>query len=85
MKKQLADIAVSDTGFVFDPSTGQTFLLNKTGLRIVRMLQEGYEIDKTVGILEDEFEITKKDALEDVKEFLSLMKDKGFQIDDIEA
>ncbi len=81
MKKQLAEIAVSDTGFVFDPSTGQTFLLNKTGLRIVRMLQEGYEIEKTIGALEDEFEITQKDALEDLKEFVSLMKEKGFQVD----
>lgn len=82
MKKQLTDMAVSDTGFVFDPSTGQTFLLNKTGLRIVRMMQEGIEIEKTSEQLEEEFEITRKDALEDVKEFVSLMKEKGFQVYD---
>lgn len=82
MKKQLTDIAVSDTGFVFDPSSGQTFLLNKTGLRIVRMLQEGISVDETSEKLEAEFEITRTDAVEDVKEFVTLMKEKGFQVDD---
>ncbi len=39
----LKNLALSDTGFVFDPTTGNTYTLNETGLAIVRLLK----IDKT--------------------------------------
>ena len=39
----LKNIAVSDTGFMFDPATGNTFTLNETALYIVNLLKE----DKT--------------------------------------
>lgn len=35
------NIAVSETGFVFDPNTGDSFTLNETGKQILTMLSEG--------------------------------------------
>lgn len=81
MNRQLTDIAVSDTGFVFDPSTGQTFWLNKTALFIVRKLQNGVSLTETVNHLPQEFDTDKGTAIEDVKEFVFLMRDMGFKID----
>lgn len=34
------NIALSDTGFVFDPSTGDSFSTNPIGLEIIRMLKQ---------------------------------------------
>ncbi len=35
------NIAVSETGFVFDPSTGDSFTLNPEGLMILEMIKQG--------------------------------------------
>ena len=43
--QHLRDLAVSDTGFVFDPYSGATFSVNPTGLVILRALQQGAERD----------------------------------------
>ncbi len=34
------NIALSDTGFVFNPSTGDSFSVNPIGLEILKMLKE---------------------------------------------
>jgi hypothetical protein len=38
IKKKLA---ISDSGFVFDPQTGESFSLNETGAEILNMMKEG--------------------------------------------
>jgi len=35
------NIAVSETGFVFDPSTGDSFTLNPMGLHILELVKQG--------------------------------------------
>lgn len=35
------NIALSDTGFVFDPSTGNSFTVNPIGLEIIGHLKDG--------------------------------------------
>ena len=35
------NIAVSESGFVFDPNSGESFSLNKTAREIVNLLNEG--------------------------------------------
>ncbi|HTA27008.1 MAG TPA: PqqD family protein [Bacteroidia bacterium] len=39
------NLALSDSGFVFDPSTGDSFSTNPIGLEIIRMLKEGKTAD----------------------------------------
>ena len=34
------NIAISDSGFVFNPSTGDSFSTNQVGLEIIRLLKE---------------------------------------------
>ncbi|MEW6679705.1 MAG: HPr-rel-A system PqqD family peptide chaperone [bacterium] len=81
MNKQLTDIAVSEAGFVFDPSSGQTYRLNKTGVGIVRLLQNGVGSDEIAQRLSMEFDIDKESAKEDVREFISLLKEMGFRVE----
>ena len=35
------DIALSDTGVVFNPATGDSFSVNAVGLELLRLLQSG--------------------------------------------
>jgi hypothetical protein len=35
------NIAISDSGFIFNPSSGDSFSTNQVGLEIIRLLKEG--------------------------------------------
>jgi hypothetical protein len=51
MVKIKKNIAISDTGFVFDPGSGDSYSLNSTGLEIVHLIKSGkdfVEIQKTI-------------------------------------
>ena len=39
------NIALSDTGFVFNPSSGDSFSTNPIGMEIIKMLKEGKSND----------------------------------------
>ena len=39
------NIAISDSGFIFNPSSGDSFSTNPIGLEIIRMLKEDKEKD----------------------------------------
>ncbi len=34
-------LAISDSGFIFDPTEGESYSLNEEGLEIIRMLNQG--------------------------------------------
>ena len=38
----LRRLALSDSGFVFDPLSGASFTVNASGLALIRILQEGH-------------------------------------------
>ncbi|MBI3813922.1 MAG: PqqD family protein [Nitrospinae bacterium] len=78
----VADLAISETGFVFDPSTGHTYRLNRTGMQIVKMLQNDSRIETIAENIAEGFDIDKDGAIEDIKEFISLLKSSGFKIDE---
>lgn len=51
MVKIKKNIAISDSGFVFDPGSGDSYTLNPSGLEIVQLIKEGKdfaEIQKTI-------------------------------------
>ena len=43
--EKLPNLAINHDGFVFDPSTGDSYVMNPTGLAILQGLQDG--IDET--------------------------------------
>lgn len=40
------NIAISETGFIFDPSTGDSFTLNPIGLEILEMIKLGKSFEE---------------------------------------
>ena len=53
----LKDLALSDTGFVFDPYTGATFTTNATGLAILQALREGLGRSAIIERLRERFDV----------------------------
>jgi len=70
----LSDLAISDTGFVFDPSAGGTYSVNPTGLCVLRALKEGLSRTEITRRLADRFEGPTQDLARDVDEFIHLLR-----------
>ena len=77
INQRLKDLAVSETGFVFDPYSGATFSLNASALCLLRGLKEGLERQELIERLEELFDVTDADLSRDIEEFLELLRYNG--------
>jgi len=51
------NIAVSETGFVFDPTSGESYSINSTGQEIIALLKEDKSPKEISTIMTGEYEI----------------------------
>jgi len=85
MSKLLANLAISDTGFVFDPTTGATFTVNPTGLVVLRALREGASLGRVVELLDAAFATVSKEARDEVRDFVHTLRGHGLVPDEFEV
>ena len=77
MSTRLKDLAVSDSGFVFDPFSGGTFTLNETGRTVLNGLRAGLSEADIVAQLHSEFDAVTPKVEEDVRDFLRTIAEFG--------
>jgi hypothetical protein len=53
------NIALSDNGFVFNPSTGDSFTMNNTGKEILILIKEGKSIHQICELLSEKYDIDR--------------------------
>ena len=70
----LKRLAISESGFIFDPGTGYSFSVNETGLTILRELQKGEQADTILEHLIEEYQITYRDGERDLIEYIGLLR-----------
>jgi hypothetical protein len=71
---KLNSLAISDNGFIFKPSTGESFTTNEIGLRIINFLKEGKSVEEIIQEITDEFDVDAIAAGRDVYEYLDFLK-----------
>ena len=76
---QIKNLALSDTGFLFDPSTGNTYTLNETGLAILRAVQNGKNKKQIIKMICDEYEVSTEQIERDLADMLIQLKELGFE------
>ena len=74
---RLRNLAVSETGFVFDPVSGHTFNTNRTGYAILNLLKEDLSLEEIIESLVDRFEVENEVAVREVRDFIFRLKDLG--------
>ena len=72
------NIAISDSGFVFNPSTGDSFSTNQLGLEIINLMKEGKTIDEVVSSITSKYNVEKSNVEKDLSDFFSMLT--SFQI-----
>jgi hypothetical protein len=72
---KLRNLAISESGFVFSPTTGNTFLLNETGIFILRKLMAGDGREKILESLLQDYTVTREQAERDLADLLLQLKE----------
>jgi len=72
----LGRLALSNSGFVFDPVSGASFSVNGSGLAVMRTIQSGAtDMDSIVTSLAAEFEAAPATLERDVMEFAGRLRE----------
>jgi len=82
--ERLTQLAISPSGFVFDPRSGATFTLNDTGRVLVEGIRDGLGLDELVEALADRFDAAGADLRRDALEYARLLREQGLLPTDFE-
>ena len=74
---RLKDLAISETGFIFDPMSGATFTVNAAGACIIGCLREGRRRTEIIARLRTTFTVEGADLDSDLGEFVRLLVQQG--------
>lgn len=74
--KTLERLAVSESGFVFDPVSGHSFTVNETGLEILRGLLANRSLAPLRERLAATYEVDAATLERDLLEFLGSLRDQ---------
>jgi PqqD family protein of HPr-rel-A system len=75
---RLRELALSDSGFVFDPLTGHTFTVNPSGLFILRLLKDGVPATEVAAKLGEAFDFDPgEDPARDIQDFILQLRECG--------
>lgn len=73
----LSELAISQSGFVFDPHTGATFTLNFMGLTLVEALKAGVPPERLAARVHEDYAEVPADVEHDIASFLSELRQQG--------
>ena len=79
MGNYLKNLALSDTGFLFDPATGSTYLLNETAAFILRELKDDRLEGEVVDALTAAYEVDEVTAERDLADVMIQLKELGLK------
>lgn len=79
------NIAISETGFVFNPLTGDSFSTNQVGQEILRKLQSGINPSELIRHITQKFSVDKTTIEKDLTDFTLMLKSYQILIGDDKA
>lgn len=73
-KEKLTDLAINQSGFIFDPATGYSYNANETAIWIINQIIAGLDMEELVSRLVEEYEVLRDEAVSDVEYFLRVLE-----------
>ena len=68
------NIAISESGFVFDPTAGESYSLNEQGIEIINMLRENKTNEEIASYMTDNYEVEAGDFEKYYFDFIGMLK-----------
>lgn len=75
MDQKYANLALSESGFLFDALTGHTYTLNQTGKVVLQGVMNGMAAEQIVVAIQERFDVPVNIAQKDVQEFIHQLKE----------
>jgi hypothetical protein len=67
------NIALSDSGFIFDPGTGNSFTTNPIGLQMIQLLKQEKTPKEIEVAIRDEYQVDGVTFERDYSDFISVL------------
>ena len=67
------NVAISENGFVFNSSSGDTFTVNSTGKVILDLINQGKSREEIIDAVEQQFIVSKETASKHFDDFILLL------------
>ena len=68
------NLAFSDSGFVFNPSTGDSFSANPIGLEILTMIKNGKDEDTIISHVLNNYQTERETVEKDLYDFTKMLQ-----------
>jgi len=68
------NIAISESGFLFDPTAGESYSLNEQGLEIINMLKEKRTNEEIADAITENYDVVREDFEKYYYDFLGMLK-----------
>jgi|YNPBryunderm2012_1023409.scaffolds.fasta_scaffold39747_1 hypothetical protein len=68
------NLALSESGFAFNGSTGDSFILNETATFILQKIKEGLSEKEILDLILKEYEVNSIQAEKDLHDFITQLK-----------
>jgi len=69
------NIATSDEGFLFNPTTGDSFSTNAIGAEIIKLLKKDVSLKEVADIITDKYDVDKALFERDLEDFALQLKE----------
>ncbi len=69
------NIAVSETGFIFNPTTGDSFSANSIGAEIIEMLKSETKTKDIIKTICDKYDVETSSFEKDLEDFMLQIRD----------
>ena len=69
-----SNIAISDSGFIFLPTSGETFTVNFLGSEVINLLKDNKSYNEIIDHLFEEYDTEIKTLTNDLNDFLNQLK-----------
>jgi hypothetical protein len=71
---KLHNLAISGTGFIFDPVTGNSYNTNETGLFIVNAIKAGKSITEIANMIANDYDVSIEVAEQDILQIIESLR-----------
>lgn len=71
------NLAVSETGFIFNPSSGDSFSANPIGAEVLNLLKEDKDLAAIKANLLERYDVDDSQLEKDIDDFLVLLRDNN--------
>lgn len=67
------DVAVSDSGFVFNPTTGESYSVNPIGMEIIKLMKLGKTTEEISKAILEQYNVEETTVDKDLNDFFEML------------